>query len=141
MAAGAPADPVLRLAALLTGNAQEVAARLRLSGAEAGRLVALRDCVAPPAEADDAALRRILADVPKDVVIGSIWLAGGDVGLRARVAALEAPVFPLQGRDLRRAGVSPGPDIGLLLRDLRDWWMAGGCVADAAACCHGIDGR
>ena len=42
IAAGAPADPLLRLAALVTGDLAQVAARLRLSTAERDRLAAPR---------------------------------------------------------------------------------------------------
>ncbi len=47
-----PADPVLRAAGLLTGDRAAFAARLKLSGAEAGRLVALSG---PPPAGDDVA--------------------------------------------------------------------------------------
>ena len=134
VAAGAPDDPLLRLAALLAGDPHALAARLRLSTAEADRLAAMRDCTAPPPDADDATLRRLLADTPKDIVMSAIWLAGGDRVLRDRVQAITPPVFPLQGRDLRRAGVPPGPALGILLRDVRQWWHDGGCIADAEAC-------
>jgi hypothetical protein len=132
--AGAPPDPVLRLAALLDGDPAALALRLRLSGAERGRLIALRDGPAPPGDADDDDLRRRLADLPACVLIGRVWLAGGAAALRARIEALPVPVFPLQGRDLRAAGMEAGPAMGLMLRDLRQWWLDGGCVADAAAC-------
>jgi poly(A) polymerase/tRNA nucleotidyltransferase (CCA-adding enzyme) len=134
VAGGAPADPVLRLAALSTGDVEAVAARLRLSGAERDRLAALRG--APPApDADDAALRRALADTPADVLIGRAWLAGpGWAALRDRLGALPRPVFPLEGRDVLALGVSEGPRVGALLRTVRQWWLDGGCVADAAAC-------
>jgi poly(A) polymerase len=132
--ADAPPDPVLRLAALLDGDPAALALRLRLSGAERGRLIALRDGPAPPRDADDDELRRRLADLPACVLIGRVWLAGGDAALRARIEALPVPVFPLQGRDLRAAGMEAGPAMGLMLRDLRQWWLDGGCVADAAAC-------
>src|SRR5262245_56956634 len=52
VAAGAPVDAILRLAALLTGDAATLAGRLRLSAAERDRLVALR-CGATPDPADD----------------------------------------------------------------------------------------
>ena len=42
VAAGAPADPLLRLAALLTGDTRALAARLRLSVASATGWLALR---------------------------------------------------------------------------------------------------
>jgi hypothetical protein len=45
---------------------------------------------------------------------------------------MDRPVFPLRGRDL--AGFAEGPAMGTLLRDVRDWWLAGGCVANKAAC-------
>lgn len=132
--AGAPDDPVLRLAALIGGDGVAATARLRLSGAEASRLVALRAATAPADDADDDMLRRALADTPKEVLIGAAWLAGRGEPLRARLAALPVPVFPLAGRDLAAAGLRPGPAMGALLRDLRAWWLKGGCRADAAAC-------
>jgi poly(A) polymerase len=138
VAAGAPADPLLRLAALLTGDADALADRLRLSGAERERLGALRAAPAPDPAADDVELRRLLADTPGDILIGRAWLAGGEApgwaGLRARLAAIPRPVFPLEGRDALALGVAPGPRVGELLRAVRGWWLAGGCVADAAAC-------
>ena len=134
VAAGAPADPVLRLAVLLDGDALTLAERLRMSIAERDRLVALRTPGVPASDADDATLRRWLADTPKDILIDRIWLAGGDARLRERLAALDVPMFPLHGRDVREAGVPAGPRIGELLRELREWWLAGGCTADKAAC-------
>ena len=134
VAAGAPPDPVLRLAALIGGDGVAATTRLRLSGAEATRLVALRAATAPADDADDDTLRRALADTPKEVLIGASWLAGRAPALRARLAALPVPVFPLAGRDLAAAGLRPGPAMGTLLRELRAWWLQGGCRADAAAC-------
>jgi poly(A) polymerase/tRNA nucleotidyltransferase (CCA-adding enzyme) len=131
---GAPADPVLRLAALLNGDAAALAERLRLASAERDRLLALRVGGVPPDDADDDALRRALADTPGDILVGRAWLAGRGAALRARLAALPRPVFPLRGRDLRAAGVPPGPDLGALLGQIRDWWMDGGCRADAVSC-------
>jgi poly(A) polymerase/tRNA nucleotidyltransferase (CCA-adding enzyme) len=132
VAAGAPVDPLLRLAAVIEGDAEPLAERLRLSSAERTRLTALRSGDAPHASDDDAALRRLLADSPPDILSGRAWLAGGDAALQARIMAIEPPVFPLQGRDLRAAGVPEGKALGDTLRELRAWWLAGGCVADAA---------
>jgi len=138
VAAGAPADPVLRLAALLTGDALAFAARLRLSAAERDRLAALRAGPVPAPGMDDAALRRLLADTARELLIDRCWLAGGAAAdwaaLRARLAALPRPVFPLEGRDALALGVPQGPRVGALLRDVRRWWLDGGCVNGAEAC-------
>ena len=134
LAAGAPPDPVLRLAALLDGDAASLAARLRFSTAERDRLVALRSGDVPADGADDAMLRRALADTPTETLVGRAWLAGRGAALRARLEAIPRPVFPLRGRDVEQAGVAPGPQLGNILGQVRTWWMAGGCVADTPAC-------
>jgi poly(A) polymerase/tRNA nucleotidyltransferase (CCA-adding enzyme) len=137
VADGAPADAVLRLAALLTGDPVALAERLRLSTAERDRLVALTSGPAPAPRDDDARLRQALADTPAAVLIGRSWLAGGgEAGaeLRTRLAGLGAPVFPLEGRHALALGVPPGPRIGEALRAVRAWWWQEGCVADEMAC-------
>jgi poly(A) polymerase/tRNA nucleotidyltransferase (CCA-adding enzyme) len=136
--AGAPADPLLRLSALLTGDSVALADRLKLSTAERERLAALRALPVPEPGASDADLRRLLADTPADILIGRAWLAGDEgsdwAALRARLAAIQVPVFPLEGRDVLALGEAPGPRVGALLRAVRAWWLAGGCVAEGAAC-------
>ena len=105
--------PLLRLAALLTGDAEAFAARLRLSTAERERLVALRDAPLARPDADDAALRRLLAEADPAVLLDRTWLDGGSgpewAALRARLAAMPRPVFPLEGRDVLALGLPPGP--------------------------------
>lgn len=135
--AGVPVDPLLRLAGLLDGDAEALAARLRLSAEERDRLTALRASPVPDPAADDAELRRLLADTPGEILIGRTWLVGAGPeweALRARIAATPRPVFPLEGRDALALGFSPGPEVGRALRTVRAWWLAGGCVADATAC-------
>ncbi|MCR0982983.1 CCA tRNA nucleotidyltransferase [Roseomonas populi] len=156
-AIGAPADPMLRFDALLTHGAAEAARRLKASGEEVARLVARYRAghdILPiqPAIAvggpDDDALRRLLADQPRDRLLDAAWLrqavnrAWGWQGpddpawdrFRARLAALPIPTFPLQGRDALALGVKPGPEMGRLLAETRRWWMEDGCTADADAC-------
>jgi poly(A) polymerase len=134
VARGAPADPLLRLAALLDGDDAALAKRLKLSVAEQGLLAAFRS--GPVSGGDDAALRRALADEDAAVLVGRVWLADGPdpAALVAQVMALEKPVFPLEGRDALALGALPGPAVGAALRAVREWWLAGGCVADGAAC-------
>jgi poly(A) polymerase/tRNA nucleotidyltransferase (CCA-adding enzyme) len=136
--AGAPPDPILRLAALLTGDPVELAARLRLSSADRDRLTALQRGPVPQVGDDDSALRRLLAEEPAEALIDRAWLAGGAApdwaALRARLAGLPRPVFPLEGRDVLGLGEPEGPRVGALLRAVRQWWLDGGCVADKDAC-------
>jgi hypothetical protein len=61
------------------------------------------------------ALRRLLAVRDHASVLDRAWLGRGGAGgagweaLRQRIAALERPVFPLQGRDALAIGLAPGP--------------------------------
>lgn len=138
IARAAPNDPLLRVAAMLRGDVDDFARRWRLSGAEHERLAALSksNLLTPDAEDDD--LRRALAEEPAETLVCRTWIGQDDrpgwAALRARLVARDRPVFPLQGRDLLKLGIPPGPDVGTILEDVRRWWMEGGCVADAAAC-------
>jgi poly(A) polymerase len=138
VAAGAPPDPILRLAILLTGSPEKFAARLKLSAAEQTRLQALHGGPHPGPNDPDAALRRLLADNEAPTLIGRTWRAGGFGPawdeLRRRIAAIPRPVFPLEGRDALALGADPGPHVGEALRKVREWWMAGGCSAGRDAC-------
>lgn len=135
VARGAPADPLLRLAALIgAGAVPSLAQRLKLSGEERATLSAL---TAVSDKFPD--LRVWLADRPRARAIGELWIAEARDGvdraaLRAAVAAMEQPVFPLQGRDLLALGLPAGPEVGRLLSDLRSWWLDGGAVADRERC-------
>ncbi len=95
----------------------------------------------PAAEADQA-LRRLLLNTEAGIVGGRSRLAmldgsndpdGWDAP-RLRLNAIERPVFPLAGQDAATAGVSPGPAAGATMSTVEDWWRAGGCRADRAAC-------
>jgi hypothetical protein len=136
--AGAPADPLLRVAALWGDKSAALAARLKASAAEGERLGALTGAPALAPAAGDEDIRRALADEDVDVLLGRTWLDGAASpvwhDLRRRIGALRKPVFPLQGRDLAALGMAPGPEMGRILAAVRVWWWQGGCVADRAAC-------
>lgn len=133
-AQGLPNDALLRLAAMLTGDPLALSLRLKLSNEDRDRLVRLLTTPSPQAGDDDGALRRLLADhAPRDL-IDRVWLDGGPESLRQRLAAMARPVFPLEGRDVVALGIAPGPIVGSLLRQVRQWWLEGGCTADKAAC-------
>ncbi len=145
VAHGAPADPLLRFAAMLPegADAAALATRLRLSGEERAtlhRLLQLAQEV--PAGADAAAIRRFMGrreGAARADALGEAWLAEARDGasrapLRAALHEAPWPEFPLLGRDVLALGLPPGPAVGRLLSDLRAWWVEGGCVADRAAC-------
>lgn len=134
--AGLPADPILRLAAMLTlgsniGDPLALALRLKLSNADRDRLVRL--IATPHAGGSDADLRRLLADHDAADLIDRTWL-DGNVEARRRLVGMPRPVFPLEGRDVVALGIPAGPAIGELLREVRQWWLDDGCMADRAAC-------
>ena len=88
----------------------------------------------PPPGGSDDELRRQLAETEPDVLLGRSLLAGQPETLRDRIRAIRRPVFPLEGRDALALGLPPGPGVGAILRDVRRWWMAGGCLAGGAEC-------
>jgi poly(A) polymerase len=145
-----PVEPIVRLAALLNGDAQigdaqALAMRLKISVAERARLIALRAAPLPPPDADDAALRRLLADNEPGIALGAVWARGDGSAeaahLCARIAAMPRPVFPLEGRDVLALGVPAGREVGRLLGAIRAWWLASGCTASAAACRQELAGQ
>jgi hypothetical protein len=136
--AGAPPDAVLRLAALLTGDPEAVAARLKFSTEEATRLAALKRGPVPTLDGQGAAWRRLLANEDNAILANRTWLGGGfgpgwDAA-RAALLATPRPVFPLEGRDALALGAAPGPGVGMALRATRAWWLDAACTPDREAC-------
>ncbi|HTI02604.1 MAG TPA: CCA tRNA nucleotidyltransferase [Acidisoma sp.] len=138
--ADAPAEPLLRLAALIgdARRADRLALRWKLSNAERERLSALLTGDLPAADADAVVLRQALAETAADVLIGRSFLRHlpGEAAavFRRKMALIPEPVFPLQGRDAVAIGLQPGPALGAALRAVRAWWIERGCVDDADAC-------
>jgi poly(A) polymerase len=143
-AIGMPADPILRTAMLLTGDAAAFAARLRLSGQDAERLVRLRATPPPDPGADPDEIRRRLADTDNELLAGASWLAEAArpdayppqawSALRDAIAATPRPIFPLAGRDAIALGQKPGPAVGEALAAVRAWWLERGARDGAAEC-------
>ena len=44
------------------------------------------------------------------------------------------PRLPVGGEDVKRLGVTPGPRMGALLREVEAWWIDGDFTADRAQC-------
>lgn len=146
------ADPVRRLAAMIgsdAAGAAAVAARLRLSNAQRGRLMAL---VMPPWPVDliagERARRRALHHLGAPLFADLVLLRAAATGARQAVAPLLVQAaawqpleFPLKGRDVTALGVTPGRAVGALLAELEAWWEAGDYRADREACLAELKAR
>ncbi|AOL94303.1 CCA tRNA nucleotidyltransferase [Porphyrobacter sp. LM 6] len=119
---GIASDPVRRLAALLPPSpdvAETVAARLRLSKVQRGRLVS-----AAERSAEDTADPHSLAyRLTTPLAIDRLLLLGGDA---RRLADWTVPVFPLKGGAIVARGVTAGPDVARLLQTIEARWVAEG---------------
>lgn len=149
-ALGQAPDPVLRLAALIEGGpkaALGLAERLRLSNADRDRIVGLAEPpgLAPalgdrtrrlelyrrgaPRFRDSALLAWAIA-----VAAGEATAADARWAKLVAVADVEAPAFPLKGRDALKLGVKAGPRVGELVKAVERWWIEGDFRADRAEC-------
>ncbi|GAW42528.1 CCA-adding enzyme [Brevundimonas sp. SH203] len=126
-------DPVLRLSALLPAEASAaagVAGALRLSNVQRDRLtaaVADGPVVAPDMDVAHAraALYRLGRGAFEDRLARAEAAGGGDgAALRRLAADWTPPKPPVNGRDLSRLGVPPGPETGRLLKAFEDGWIA-----------------
>jgi len=131
------ADPALRLAAILDQDpetVQTVASRLKLPNALRDRLVATAT-VDLDASRPVETVYRLGPRVAHDTALlaGARGAAGWERVLIASDAW--APLhFPLAGADVLALGVESGPQVGVFLRQVEDWWVNGDFKADRAAC-------
>jgi len=108
-----------RLAALLPAEpeaVEQVAARLRLSAAQRKRLVTAARREDVPGDPRVMAYR-----IGREQAIDRLLLA------RAAVDPLRdwaMPVFPLKGGEIVARGVSAGPEVARILREIEDRWVA-----------------
>ncbi|WP_163268809.1 CCA tRNA nucleotidyltransferase [Chelativorans alearense] len=142
-----PPDPLLRLAAILppdAGRLKALAARLRLSKAEAACLAAWAETPLPdPAlsEADfakliyrgspagvDKRLRLALANARARAAEDDKALieAAGFQRLLDILGRWQRPALPVKGKDLVAAGHAPGEELGALLAKLEQAWIDSG---------------
>jgi poly(A) polymerase len=139
-----PAPAALRrLAALIDGPAEAVAARLRLSNEQRDRLALLAPAqrAAVDLAADERTQRRALHRLGAAAYGDLVLLRAAATGDAARVpdllslaASWQPVVFPLKGRDVTALGVPVGQAVGRLLKELEAWWEAGDYRPDRAQC-------
>jgi poly(A) polymerase len=133
------ADALRRLGAVIAGDAEGVARRLRLSNAERDRLMALEGAL--DLAGDAQAQRRHLYRLGRETYIDRVLMIAAASGATRKVRSLLAaaarwrkPAFPLSGGDVTALGLAPGPEIGRLLAELEAWWEEGDFRATRRAC-------
>ena len=116
-----PPAALRRLAALLPPDrevADQVAARLRLSAAQRKRLVSAAD------RGDETADARALTyRLGREVAIDRLLLQGASV---SPVRSWEIPALPLKGGEIVARGISAGPEVARILKEIERRWVAEG---------------
>jgi poly(A) polymerase len=113
------ADPLRRLAALLPRDprqAEQVAARLRLSAAQKKRLVCAAEPMAPLEP------RALAYRLGREGAIDQLLLSGREA---AALDHWEIPRFPLKGGEIVARGLT-GPQVSRTLRRLEERWVSEG---------------
>jgi poly(A) polymerase len=126
-----PADPLRRFAATLSSASPTLTQRLKLSKRETAKLQNLTTLPALlNGKLDPVPFRHALYEHGAENTRNAALLyaashPGTDLEPALSAAAnWENPVFPLQGEDLRKFGLKPGPAMGTLLRQLEEEWIA-----------------
>lgn len=136
-ALGLAPNAVRRLAALtvaVTEDAKRIAARLRLSNAEAKALDSMGHRWWRFAGKDEARARRLLYRLGEDPYRDRLMLAWARAGANSESARWRelatlpqrwsAPKFPLKAADFISRGIAEGPALGHVLALAEDAWLA-----------------
>ncbi len=128
-----PPDGVLRLA-VLARDPLAMKELWRLSNDEASRLENLIGAVPPSPALREREQRIVLYQMGPETWRDAVRLAWArseaavDDGAWSSLLSLPErwamPRFPVSGRDLLDKGLNPGPQIGVTLKRLEDWWVA-----------------
>lgn len=128
-------DAMTRVAAALTDqeSARALARRLKLSNEERDRLVAaLGDDVKITSYMSLRDMRRALYKLGNEAFRDRVMLAwagaGGDKAQQWRALVAHGtmwtpPKLPLSGDEVMAAGIPAGPKVGIVLREVEDWWI------------------
>jgi poly(A) polymerase len=127
-------DPMTRIAAALTDqqSAKTLANRLKLSNEERDRLVAaLGDDVKITSFLSMREMRRAIYKLGNEAFRDRVmlaWAKAGDKAQQWRALVAHAqmwtpPKMPLTGDEVMAAGVPAGPKVGVVMREVEDWWI------------------
>ncbi len=118
---GIAPDALRRLAALVPADprlAEPLAARLRLSAAQRKRLVTAASREETPVDARALAYR-----LGREEALDRLLLAGGDT---SPLDDWDIPQLPLKGGEIVARGVSAGPEVARILREVERRWVEEG---------------
>jgi poly(A) polymerase len=128
-------DAMTRTAAALTDqeSAKALARRLKLSNEERDRLVAaLGDDVKITSFMSMREMRRAIYRLGNEAFRDRVMLAWASAGgekaqqwraLVAHSTMWTPPKMPLTGDEVMAAGVPAGPKVGVVMREVEDWWI------------------
>jgi tRNA nucleotidyltransferase/poly(A) polymerase len=135
-ALGRAPDAMLRLSALamaVEDDRARLAHRLRLSSTERDSLVVIDQALgARLGTLNQAQARRTLYRLKPDRwrrdVGGLAALGPAHHAAAQRLQSLAEtwvlPILPLRGADVLAVGIPPGPEVGAILAEIEDWWVA-----------------
>ena len=140
----APADPILRLGAMLDLDAAGVAAlaqRLKLSNKDRDRLAAmLTDKTKIVCYLSMREVRRALYTMGLRLFKDRVSLGWADDrrghnafqwrAMLAMADSWEKPELPLTGEMIKAAGVPEGPEIGRVRKEVEEWWVDSDFIDD-----------
>jgi poly(A) polymerase len=128
-----PQDALLRLFVLAKAP-HELKDRLRLSNEEALRIVALSSAPHVWPKFRDGEQKVLLYQLGSSTWRDAVHVSWAKSKAKTDVIEWQAlldlpqswavPKFPLGGKDLIVAGLTPGPEMGERLQALEDWWVA-----------------
>ena len=130
-----PVDAMTRIAAALEDQeaARALSRRLKLSNEERDRLVAaLGDDAKITSYMSLREMRRAIYKLGNEAFRDRVMLAWAASGndkaqawraLVAHATMWKPPRLPLTGDEVMAAGVPAGPKVGLIMREVEDWWI------------------
>lgn len=142
LANGLSADPLRRLAGLVVKpgpGAGSTASQLRLSKAQERRIAAIAEALPAAAAVKSVRDARHLAyrwgiETANDALMLQAADYEASDYFRDAFTGWGIPVFPVTGADAKAMGLSAGPRIGAVLRQVETWWLAEDFAPDRTAC-------
>lgn len=128
-------DPLQRLLALIdtgSGLAESdiaaIQARLKVSQAVRTRLIAVGEVAAGLEKATPGDLARLIYRQGREAVEDAVLLVAAHENrspdtLLHLIAGIEVLRFPLKGADLIARGMAPGPEVGIMLKQIETAWL------------------